>query len=323
MKISLTDSNGSGILRAFAQAIGATISGRFVYIPESKGGGYLTGFTWGHDLRMMVRHYYLKEDVLIERTNELVDGQDDVIFLLSGVYSSPQTQTDLAPERAYVFICVQALSALMEMPAHTLFGSVTIAVSRQYLRHLFGEIDHPIVANLLRAKNNFAVEIDSSPELVKTASDMLHQSIPERLESRYYKLKCEEMLCYVFALLMQREAKAMTKLHISDFRSIYAIKEHLRLHLGEAPAIASLAREAHMSQPKLRKLFKQTFGKGIFEYYQSMRMQEAARLLKEKRLTVSEVGYQLGFTNLSHFSRVFEEHMGSTPKKFSALPIGS
>jgi AraC-like DNA-binding protein len=47
-------------------------------------------------------------------------------------------------------------------------------------------------------------------------------------------------------------------------------------------------------------------------------MQEAARLLNEKRLTVSEVGYQLGFTNLSHFSRVFEQHIGMKPKKYSA-----
>jgi AraC-like DNA-binding protein len=50
-----------------------------------------------------------------------------------------------------------------------------------------------------------------------------------------------------------------------------------------------------------------------------MRMQEAARLLKEKRLTVSEVGYRLGFTNLSHFSRVFEEHIGMKPKKYSTV----
>ena len=69
----------------------------------------------------------------------------------------------------------------------------------------------------------------------------------------------------------------------------------------------------------MRKLFKQTFGKGVFEYYQSMRMHEAAKRLKEKRLTVSEVGYQLGFTNLSHFARVFEQHMGLKPKKYSVM----
>ncbi|RYY20905.1 MAG: helix-turn-helix domain-containing protein [Cytophagaceae bacterium] len=47
-------------------------------------------------------------------------------------------------------------------------------------------------------------------------------------------------------------------------------------------------------------------------------MQKAAQLLREKQLTVSEVGYQLGLTNLSHFARVFEQHLGLKPKKYSA-----
>jgi AraC-like DNA-binding protein len=107
-------------------------------------------------------------------------------------------------------------------------------------------------------------------------------------------------------------------LHFNDLKAIYAIKLRLQLSFDEAPAIASLAREAGMSEPKLRKLFKQTFGKGVYEYYQAMRMQEAARLLNEQHLTVAEVGYRLGFTNLSHFARVFEQHFGLKPKKYSA-----
>jgi len=51
-------------------------------------------------------------------------------------------------------------------------------------------------------------------------------------------------------------------------------------------------------------------------------MQEAARLLKEKRLAVSEVGYQLGFVNLSHFTKVFEEYIGMKPKKWSIAQAG-
>jgi AraC-like DNA-binding protein len=46
-------------------------------------------------------------------------------------------------------------------------------------------------------------------------------------------------------------------------------------------------------------------------------MQKAAYLLTEKRLTVSEVGYQLGFTNLSYFTRAFEKYIGVKPKKYS------
>lgn len=146
---------------------------------------------------------------------------------------------------------------------------------------------------------------------------MLEPSIPESLESHYYKLKCEELLCYIFALLLQRETMAASNMHIEDIKAIYAIKLHLQSHLDEPSNIAALAKQSNMSEPKLRKLFKQTFGKGVFDYYQTVRMQEATKLLKQQRMTVSEVGYQLGFTNLSHFSRVFEQHIGMKPKKYS------
>lgn len=62
------------------------------------------------------------------------------------------------------------------------------------------------------------------------------------------------------------------------------------------------------------------FGNSIFSYYQAFRIKEAARLLTEGTLTVSEVGNQLGFTNLNHFSRVFYDHIGTRIlKQFSRL----
>lgn len=318
MKISLTDKQGSGIMLEFARAIGARVQGRFLHIPESKGGGYISGFAWGTDLRMMIRNYYLNEDILIERTNELAEGQDDIIFMLSGIFphgGNPEKQ--LLPEQASVFICAHAISSVLNMPSNTSFRSVTIAASRQYLQELFGDLSHPLVESILEAKENFAFETGISPEMIKTASEILQLPVPESLESHYCKLKCEELLCHIFGLLLQRESVPTSSMHINDIKAIYAIKLHLQLHLSEPPDIAAQARAAGMSEPKMRKLFKQTFGKGVFEYYQSVRMQEAARLLKEKHLTVSEVGFQLGFTNMSHFSRVFQEHIGVKPKRYS------
>ncbi|ACU63125.1 helix-turn-helix transcriptional regulator [Chitinophaga pinensis] len=317
MKISITD-RGTGITREFAHAIGAAIRGRFIDIPENMGTGYITGFSWGKELRMMIRNYYLKEDVYIERTNKLEEGQEDIVFLLSGIFPSIlQPDEQILPEQANIMICKHAVSSVLAMPSNTMFGSVTIAVAKQYLHQLFGKIDHPVVASVLEGKDNFVFETGISTAIINTASGMLGQPVPETLESHYYKLKCEELLCYVFTMLMQREIVPATGMHIDDIKAIYAIKARLQAKLDEPPNIAALAKEAGMSEPKLRKLFKQTFGKGVFEYYQSGRMQEAARLLKERRLTVSEVGYQLGFTNLSHFSRVFEQYMGSKPKKYS------
>lgn len=317
MKIAITD-NGSGIAQEFAKAIGADVVGRFIYIPESKGSGYLTGFSWGADLRMMIRNYHLKENIVIDRTNELAEDQEDIIFMLSGIFPSLQFQTEqLVSERANILICRHVVSTIMEMPSDTAFGSVTIAVSKRYLYQLFGQNDHPVIASVLHAGENFVFETDVSPEIIKCASDFLPQLVPESIESLYYKLKCEELLCYIFTILMQREAVPASAIHINDIKAIYAVKSRLQSCFDQPPNIAALAREAGMSAPKLRKLFKQTFGKGVFDYYQSGRMHKAAQLLREKQLTVSEVGYQMGFTNLSHFSRVFEQYIGVKPKKYS------
>ncbi|SKB77842.1 helix-turn-helix transcriptional regulator [Dyadobacter psychrophilus] len=319
MKISITD-KGSGITKEFAKAIGANVVGRFIYIPESKGAGYLTGFWWSSDLRMMIRNYHLKDDVYIERTNELAEGQEDIIFLITGILPSlVNSEEHLMAEQPNIMICRHAVSTVMAMPSNTLFGSVTIAVSKKYLHQMFGEIDNPVVSSVLEAKDNFVFETPVSPEIIKTASDLVLQSFPEILESRYFKLKCEELLCHIFMILLDRETVPSSTMHIQDIKAIYAVKARLQSNFEEPPHIAALAREAGMSEPKLRKLFKQTFGKGVFEHYQSGRMQKAAYLLKEKRLTVSEVGYQLGFTNLSHFSRIFEQHLGFKPKKYSAM----
>jgi AraC-like DNA-binding protein len=312
--------SGPGMMADFGRALGATVRGRFTYIPENMGGGYLTGFAWSNDLRMMLRNYYLKEDISIEWTNELLEKQEHVVFLLGGIFPSLLAPDEpLLPEQASILICRQHVSSVISMPSNTRFGSVAIGVSQRYLHQLFGHLAHPVVASVLAAEDDFVLETGISAQIIGAASEMLHQPVPESLASQYYKLKCEELLCYTFALLMQREAVPLSKMLLADIKAIYALKLRLQTRPEEAPDIAALAKEAGMSEPKMRKLFKQTFGKGVFEYYQAGRMQRAAQLLREKQLTVSEVGYQLGFSNLSHFSRVFEQHMGLKPKKYSAL----
>jgi AraC-like DNA-binding protein len=320
MKIAVRDHKGSGIMMQFATAIGARVEGRFIYIPTEKGEGYITGFSFGEELRVMVRNYYLKEEVELERTNEFADGQDDVIFILSGIFPAfDNIEKGVVLEEPNVFICKQEVSSQLIMQPHTFFKSITIAVSRRYLEKVFGNLSHPVVVAILQSASQFAFETSISSEMIRTASEMLEQHFVQGIESHYYRLKCEELLCHVFSLLMQRDPDMPSGMHIRDIQAIYAVKSHLQAHLSVSANIPLLATQAGMSEPKLRKLFRQVFGKGIFEYYQAMRMQEAARLLKFKRLSVSEVGYNLGFTNMSHFSRVFEQHMGIRPKKYSAL----
>jgi AraC-like DNA-binding protein len=115
------------------------------------------------------------------------------------------------------------------------------------------------------------------------------------------------------------EGKYYSALNIEDIKCVYDVREKLLEDLSNPPTLEVLAGYAGISLSKLKRLFKQVYGKNVYQYYQDIRMKEAAYLLKHKGLSVSETGYALGFSNMSHFSRVFEEHIGVKPKKYSML----
>ena len=133
----------------------------------------------------------------------------------------------------------------------------------------------------------------------------------------FYRIKAEELICRLLMELGKREEKEVCSLNIKDIQMIYRVKEHMLQQLDNSQTIENLAEFADMSPSKLKRLFKQIFGSGVFSYYQEFRIKEAARLLKEEKLSVSDVGYQLGFSNLSHFSRILKKQIGINPKKYS------
>jgi len=98
---------------------------------------------------------------------------------------------------------------------------------------------------------------------------------------------------------------------------LYTIRTAVLADLSMPPKLKDLAKMAGMSETKMKQLFKQVFGDTIYNYYQRARMEEAAFLLRQAGYSVSETGYHLGFANLSHFSRLFENHFGLTPKKYA------
>ena len=66
-----------------------------------------------------------------------------------------------------------------------------------------------------------------------------------------------------------------------------------------------------------RKL-KQLTGMTPVEYVKSIRMKKAAMLLQQKKFTVAEVMYMVGFSNHSYFSKCFQAEFGLTPKQYAA-----
>jgi len=75
-------------------------------------------------------------------------------------------------------------------------------------------------------------------------------------------------------------------------------------------ALASLAA---LSLRQLERLFKTQMGTTIREHYQTIRLDEAMRLLRETDLSRATVAVACGFTSTSHFSRCFRQRFAMSP----------
>lgn len=81
--------------------------------------------------------------------------------------------------------------------------------------------------------------------------------------------------------------------------------------------VDSLARQAAVSRRQLFRKMKAITGSTPNMQIRAMRLNRAAKLLKESQLTVTEITYAVGFSDLKHFREVFREQFGLLPGEYA------
>lgn len=288
------------ILQKLADLLGTQVNHGRLSIPEQFGTGYCAGYVFNEHLRMVVFNYELKEDLVLDNPETDIDKK---VILFK--FRQPAA-----------LITTSSMYAHKVIPVHSNMGVINVEVEASYLRGLLS-MQSEVVRKLLENVEPLLFEQLLHPVLQQVMDEVMTAQVDPAFELFFLRIKAEELLCRLLMELEKRDEERVYALNGEDLKAVYAIKEQLLTRLDVPPVIGELAANVNMSPTKLKRLFKQVFGDSIFSYYQGFRMKEAARLLKEERLPVSDVGYRMGFSNLSHFSRVFEEHMGMKPKRFS------
>jgi DNA-binding response OmpR family regulator len=80
--------------------------------------------------------------------------------------------------------------------------------------------------------------------------------------------------------------------------------------------VEMLADGVGMSRVHMHRKLKELTNQSARDYIKSIRLKQAADLMSNQKLTVSEVYYALGFSNLSHLSNSFREFYGMSPKEY-------
>ena len=77
-----------------------------------------------------------------------------------------------------------------------------------------------------------------------------------------------------------------------------------------------LTQEVGISRAQLHRKMKDMTGISTSEFIRNIRLEQAARLLREQKINITQVAYTVGFSNLAHFSTIFRKHFGVSPSEF-------
>ena len=103
----------------------------------------------------------------------------------------------------------------------------------------------------------------------------------------------------------------------NDEQLMERILKSVNDHLSDSDFnVDTICQEAGISRAHLHRKMKEMAGIPISEFIRNIRMEQAARLLKEQKLNITQVAYTVGFSSLPYFSAVFRKHFGLSPREF-------
>ncbi len=102
----------------------------------------------------------------------------------------------------------------------------------------------------------------------------------------------------------------------TEMQLLQELKLRIEADPASVPNLYTLAREYGFCKTKLTRSFKNIYGKSLHAYVIEARLSEAARLLKETDMTISEIAERSGYLKTSQFSAAFKKRFGVTPSDF-------
>jgi signal transduction histidine kinase/ligand-binding sensor domain-containing protein/DNA-binding response OmpR family regulator len=95
------------------------------------------------------------------------------------------------------------------------------------------------------------------------------------------------------------------------------ILEIITLNIEETDFSAEeLSRALGISERQLYRKMKGVSGNSVREFVTKVRMNKAEELLKNSNFSISQIGYKVGYSEPSNFSRTFSKHFGCSPSQY-------
>ena len=99
---------------------------------------------------------------------------------------------------------------------------------------------------------------------------------------------------------------------------IERVMKYMNEHLADPDLnVEKLTEDVGISRAQLHRKLKEIAGVSAGEFIRNLRLEQAARLIEEGQINITQVAYSVGFNNQTHFSTVFKKHYGMSPSEYA------
>lgn len=88
-------------------------------------------------------------------------------------------------------------------------------------------------------------------------------------------------------------------------------------HLGERMTIDRICRDNLVGRSQLQKLFRDTKGCGVIEFFSMMKIDTAKQMIRDNQLNFTQIADRLGYSSIHYFSRQFKQITTMTPSEYA------
>lgn len=165
-----------------------------------------------------------------------------------------------------------------------------------------------------------------APLAMSSVAEQLLLTDPDGVDRKLFlEAKVMEFVAYKLGILDGYQTKKGKPEPESPslVEKIYHAAEILERRMLNPPGIFDLSRKVGLNHITLTQGFKEIVGQTPFKYLSKIRLQKAAKLIASGEQNITEAAFSVGYSSLSHFSKIFRSEFGVNPKAYSRLRSSS
>ena len=187
---------------------------------------------------------------------------------------------------------------------------------------VFTDIKMPVIDGLTLTKKLYDTRPHTKVVIISGYNDFdlvksaLQYNAFDYLLKPVNKQELQNLLQKLYDSYQMESEHLTTKHELSKENIVENIKLYIKHHFEQPLFFGDIAKEYGFSQSYLSKIFKLVNGNTPLQYLTDYRIHQAKRLLRETIHTVGQVGEMVGIADPFHFSKLFKENVGESPKSY-------